>query len=640
MGLFDRFKKKSESVRIELANTGNGNIAVLPESLENSSFWSCVVNLSRIYATLPLHAYAVDRKGNSEMMSEDSLLAKLLLKPCPNMSAYQWRYIMGFNFEMHGIATAIIERSRTGLPIALYPVSPASLVAHWRGDKLYFTYAHGGIDYSSDDILQIYNTPTGYGTVLSPVYYAKSDLDLEEKCKQMQREYYAGGSVMGKIIKVPSQFTDEQQDKLRAKFDSTKGYKNIVMNERVTVEQIQIPTNDIARLSEAQKWSSAEVARRFNVPLFFLGDSSVTYGNAEQQGLQMAIYCLNPRVKAWEMAFADTICPTGQYIKFSLEGLMRGDHTARSAFYHNAVMDGWMSINEVRGKEDLSPIKDGDVHFFPMNYGSLSDVASGKFANGSSASIWDAPSENRVRMLRPIDEKKAHDRAFIAESTAPALSTRAKLQRLVRAQVKAETAKLKELVATGKPYNIVLKDFIEYLAQHAEEVKPQYKELYLNILKRMLPVITKEVNSDLKVGDDKLDGFADKYSQSMISRQQGRVYKAVSEAETEEELEDATEELADSLPAETADEEVHRSANAFSVFLYANLGVKYMHIVSSYDACPFCSKLDGKVCEVDGYVLKKDSDEDDGDGGVRHIKKNYKHPPFHTHCTCGVAPGK
>ena len=631
-------RKKEEKVALGTSYGTSFAISDLPDSLSNSSFWSCVVNLSRLYATLPLHAYQLDKDGNGEKLSDDRLLPTLLSKPCPNLSAYQWRFIMGFNFEMHGVATAIIERSSSGLPIRLWPVSPASIVRHWKNGELYFLHAESASDYPARDILQIYNTPTGYGTVLSPITYAKSDLELEMKCKKMQSEYYGGGSVLGKIIKVPSVFNDEQIDAVKARFDTAKGYRNIVVNDRISVEPIQIPTNDISRLTEAQKWSSAEVARRFNVPLFFLGDSSVTYGNAEQQGLQMTTYCLNPRVKAWEMALGDALCQKGQYVKFSLEGLMRGDHAARSAFYHNAIMDGWMTINEVRFLEDMKPTEDGDTHFFPMNYASLGDVATGKYA-ATGGNAWDIPAEEK-RKPEAISEKKRHDLEYVKEATEPAKSARTKLIALVRKQLKTEIEEMKRLIATGQPTFNILSEFAKWLEEHAGELQPQYKEIYLDILKRMIPVVSKETGKSEAIPDEKLDDFASSYSKSLVARHQGKVYKAFEKTAGTEEFEQSCVELSDDLPVSTAEEEVNRSSNAFSVFLYQCYGVQYMHIVSALNACPFCKKIDGKVASVDGYFLAKDTDEDDGEGGVRHIQKNYRHPPFHTHCTCNVAPGK
>ena len=39
-------------------------------------------------------------------------------------------------------------------------------------------------------------------------------------------------------------------------------------------------------------------------------------------------------------------------------------------------------------------------------------------------------------------------------------------------------------------------------------------------------------------------------------------------------------------------------------------------------------------------LVDKGSDVDLGDGSIRHIDKNYRHPPFHSHCRCSVAPGE
>ena len=60
----------------------------------------------------------------------------------------------------------------------------------------------------------------------------------------------------------------------------------------------------------------------------------------------------------------------GSYdVKFILDGLLRGDTAARSAYYHNAILDGYMSRNEVRELEGL-PHADGlDEYLYPSNEG-------------------------------------------------------------------------------------------------------------------------------------------------------------------------------------------------------------------------------------------------------------------------------
>ena len=54
-------------------------------------------------------------------------------------------------------------------------------------------------------------------------------------------------------------------------------------------------------------------------------------------------------------------------LEFVLDGLLRGDTTARSAFYHTAILDGWMSRNEVRRLEGFHAEEGLDDFLYPTN---------------------------------------------------------------------------------------------------------------------------------------------------------------------------------------------------------------------------------------------------------------------------------
>lgn len=647
MGIMSFLKRKVEGIQNILVLGSGRNVLFSSSELFNSALWSCVVNLSRLYATLPWHAYSEDRKGGKHKES-GTLLSELLKKPNPFMTDYEFRFVMGYNFEMHGEAPAIIQRSSTGRPIALYPVSPHSLVASWVDGRLYYTLALDGKRYSASDVLLIRNTPTGYGAgnVLDPIYYAASDLDLEEHCKQLQKEYYNGASVVGNIISVPSRTPDDQKDKIRQQFNSAKGFRNYIVDENIKITPIQIQNADISKLSEAQKWNAAEVARRFNIPPFLIGDTTGTYNNSEQQGLHMVIYCLQPRVTAWETALNAALCDKNQYVKFALEGLMRGDHATRSAYYHNAIMDGWMDINEVRAKEELPGIgPDGDIHFFPMNYGSLADVAAGKYASsgmGGLGGIWNEPvGKNEAhKKLTLREEKRAHDLRYVAEAQAPAKSNRAKIEALIRKQLKKSIEQLKTLIATGSPTDQVLSDFKSWLDTYAAELQPQYKAIYLDILQKMVPVVKDETGKDDEIPDDKLDSYASSYADGVVGRVSGTLQSTAKNSMDTDHFDDDMDSLEQDYPIDQSEEEVNRSSNAFAVFLFSQLHLSVFHVVAASNSCEFCDALDGKVSSVEGYVLKKGSDVDTGNGGVRHINKDYRHPPFHAHCRCSVAPGE
>jgi hypothetical protein len=46
----------------------------------------------------------------------------------------------------------------------------------------------------------------------------------------------------------------------------------------------------------------------------------------------------------------------GMRIEFNIEGLLRRDSKARADFYNAALKGEWMTINEVRAKENLQPV--------------------------------------------------------------------------------------------------------------------------------------------------------------------------------------------------------------------------------------------------------------------------------------------
>ena len=136
------FKKRKQAEAKPVTTTGITGVNFRRNGdLGNSALWACVMLLARTYSTLPLHVYEYDRKHARQRVDDRRPLPVLMDKPNPYMTHCDFFFIMGFNYELHGEAIAIIERSRDGIPIALYPVSPSQVVASWKDDELYYTVA-------------------------------------------------------------------------------------------------------------------------------------------------------------------------------------------------------------------------------------------------------------------------------------------------------------------------------------------------------------------------------------------------------------------------------------------------------------------------------------------------------------------
>jgi len=57
------------------------------------------------------------------------------------------------------------------------------------------------------------------------------------------------------------------------------------------------------------------------------------------------------------------------FVKFNVDGLLRGDAESRYAAYASGITNGWLTRNEVREKEDLNPLDGLDEPLAQLNMG-------------------------------------------------------------------------------------------------------------------------------------------------------------------------------------------------------------------------------------------------------------------------------
>ena len=155
---------------------------------------------------------------------------------------------------------------------------------------------------------------------------------------------------------------------------------------------ISISPNE-AQFLETRKFQINEIARIFRVPPHMVGDlEKSSFSNIEQQSLEFVKYTLEPWLVRWEQSLARVlISPSDKsqyFIKFNVDGLLRGDYQSRMSGYATARQNGWMSANDIRELENLDriPAEDGgDLYLINGNMTKLADAgifaASGKENN-------------------------------------------------------------------------------------------------------------------------------------------------------------------------------------------------------------------------------------------------------------------
>ena len=152
---------------------------------------------------------------------------------------------------------------------------------------------------------------------------------------------------------------------------------------------ISIPNNE-AQFLETRKFQIEEIARMYRVPLHMIGDlDHATFSNVEHLSLDFVKYSLDPWIVRWEQSLQKALLSDsekGQYfVKFNVDGLLRGDYASRMQGYAIARQNGWMSANDIRELEDMNMLSEEEGGNLYLVNGSFTKLAeAGAFANQNS----------------------------------------------------------------------------------------------------------------------------------------------------------------------------------------------------------------------------------------------------------------
>jgi HK97 family phage portal protein len=119
-----------------------------------------------------------------------------------------------------------------------------------------------------------------------------------------------------------------------------------------------------AQFIESQQFQEEALAGIYGVPLWLAnraGKTSIMGSNLEQQLTGFITFGLKPYIDAVEDELNDKIFrASSRFVEFTVEGLLRADSAGRASYYQAALGgsggSGWMTINEVREKENQPPL--------------------------------------------------------------------------------------------------------------------------------------------------------------------------------------------------------------------------------------------------------------------------------------------
>ena len=364
-------------------------------AMQMTAVYSCVRILSEAIASLPLHVYKTSDEGSKEKAVEHPLYFLLHDEPNPEMTSFIFRETLMTHLLLYGNAYAQVIRNGKGEVIALYPLMPNRMNVD-RDDKgqLYYEYMMTDTDAPTMKGTTVKLSPyevlhvpgLGFDGLLgySPIAMAKNAIGLAIATEEYGSKFFANGANPSGVLEHPGVLKDPS--KIRDSWTQTFGgsgnaNKVAVLEEGMHYTPISISPEQ-AQFLETRKFQINEIARIFRVPPHMLGDlERSTFSNIEQQSLEFVKYTLEPWITRFEQSMARALLRPEEkrkyFIRFNVDGLLRGDYKSRMEGYAVARQNGWMSTNDIRELENMDRISEeegGDLYLINGNMCKLKDA--------------------------------------------------------------------------------------------------------------------------------------------------------------------------------------------------------------------------------------------------------------------------
>ena len=355
-------------------------------AMQMSAVYACIRLLSETVAQLPLNIRKHTKDG-SELATWHPLYPVLHDTPNPWMTSFGWRNTVMSHLVGWGNGYTFIVRNQKGEARALLPLLPDRTNPVLIDNVLtYQTQINQRpLEALPEDVLHIPGLAFDGLIGQSPIALHREAIGLGLAAQTFGAKLFGSGSLLSGVLKHPGRLkrkADKPNDptpveRLRKQWHELYGGLDnaasvAVLEEGMDFQQLGIPPVD-AQFIEGRKFQIADIGRIFNVPSPLINDlDRATFSNISELYIGFLRYTITPWIVRWEQELNRKLFPGSHtyYVKFNLQGLLRGTLKERAEYYKTAVVNGWLSRNEVRELEDLNRVDGLDEYLQPLNMGS------------------------------------------------------------------------------------------------------------------------------------------------------------------------------------------------------------------------------------------------------------------------------
>jgi HK97 family phage portal protein len=349
--------------------------------LRLSAVWACVRLLAETISTLPLGLYERMPNGDRRAATEHPLYELLHNQPNADMTAQTFWEVIIASLLLRGNAFAEKMFLGTRL-VALNFLDPRRMSWTCKLDgSMEFRYVDATGKMRVIPEHRMFHT-LGFTTDgkmgLSVISYGASVFRSALSAQSAANSTFEKGLMPTVGFKMKGFFKKEQRKEFREDFlghigGAMNAGKPFILENEMDAVSIGINPTD-AQLLESRAFSVEEICRWFRVPPVMVGhgDKASSWPTStEAQGMLFLTFALRPWLGRIEQSIRRSLLTPAEkpryFAEFAIEGLLRADSAARSAFYASALQNGWMNRTTVAKLENLPPIPGGDVYTVQSN---------------------------------------------------------------------------------------------------------------------------------------------------------------------------------------------------------------------------------------------------------------------------------
>ena len=370
-------------------NSSSGKNVNERTAMQTTAVYACVRILAETIASLPLHTYKYTERGKDKAIYHP-LYYLLHDAPNPEMTSFVFRETLMGHLLLWGNSYSQIIRDGRGRVIALHPLLPDRMTVDMNGSgEIYYIYNKDGQIYYLRNYEVLHIPGLGFDGLIgySPIAMAKNAVGMAIATEEYGAKFFANGANPGGVLEHPGVVKDPARvrESWNAVYQgSSNAHRIAVLEEGMKFTQIGIPPNE-AQFLETRKFQIEEICRIFRVPPHLVADlEKATFSNIEHQSISFIDNTIIPWVSRIEQSMQRALFSDSEkkmyFVKFNLNGRLRGDAASRAAFYQIMRQNGIMSANDIRELEEMNLI--------PDELGGNKYLVNGNFVDMSNAGAW------------------------------------------------------------------------------------------------------------------------------------------------------------------------------------------------------------------------------------------------------------